>query len=65
MTLPDNNFPPGFIPLSPIQGMKNLDSGFAPSGSSGNMYKLQNGYHQYPGGRPPSGFSYPSIPLVR
>ncbi|KAF9474362.1 hypothetical protein BDN70DRAFT_936725 [Pholiota conissans] len=24
MTLPDNNFPPGFVPLSPIPGMENL-----------------------------------------
>ncbi|KAF8166495.1 hypothetical protein BJ912DRAFT_1067880 [Pholiota molesta] len=34
MTLPDNNFPPGFVPLSPIPGMENLNPyppGFAPT----------------------------------
>ncbi|KAF8963709.1 hypothetical protein BDZ97DRAFT_1818844 [Flammula alnicola] len=34
MTLPDNNLPPGFVPLSPIPGMENLNPyppGFAPT----------------------------------
>ena len=60
MTLPDNNLPPGFIPLSPIPGMKNLDS--YPSGFAPSISKLQD---EYPGGHLPSNFSYPSSPLVR
>ncbi|KAF8801091.1 hypothetical protein BYT27DRAFT_7262318 [Phlegmacium glaucopus] len=62
MALPDsnNNFPPGFFPLSPIPGMRNLDS--YPSGFSPRIPKLQD---EYPGGQLPSNFSYPTSPLLR
>ncbi|KDR71389.1 hypothetical protein GALMADRAFT_229682 [Galerina marginata CBS 339.88] len=56
MVLPDHNFPPGFVPLSPIPGMGNINPyppGFGPS-------MLMD----HPGSRSPN-FTYPSSPLVR
>ncbi|KAF9522961.1 hypothetical protein CPB83DRAFT_70442 [Crepidotus variabilis] len=49
--LPDNNLPPGFVPLSPIPGMSNLKSyppGFAPSLPKGPTSAAMSSTHIYP-----------------
>ncbi|KAF8162571.1 hypothetical protein B0H34DRAFT_284908 [Crassisporium funariophilum] len=59
MVLPDNNLPAGFVPLSPIPGMGNLNPyppGFAP-----NTPKFQE---DHTGGLRPN-FTYPSSPITR
>jgi len=49
--LPDNNLPPGFVPLSPIPGMANLNPYPPPNFSKDRVAE--------------PGFIYPSSPLRR
>ena len=57
LTLPDNNLPPGFVPLSPMSGMSDLNPyppGFGPSLPKDN-----------PANTRPTNYTYPASPLIR